>query len=96
MVRRRRRLQHEDGFSGVAHDRRVQDRGWLEWLTVGDYSPPPLFDNEVQELIALGLVAHHDGVLTLTPKGRRIATPQHDASLDTYQHTGRSLDVRGG
>ena len=47
--------------------------GW-KWSTVGDYSPPPLFDNEVQELIALGLVAHHDGVLTLTPKGRRIAT----------------------
>jgi len=69
--------------------------GW-KWSTVGDSSPPSLFDNEVQELIALGLVAHHDGVLTLTPKGRRIATPQHDASLDTYQHTGRSLDVRGG
>ena len=68
--------------------------GW-KWLTVGDYSPPPLFDNEVQELIALGLVAHHDGVLTLTPKGRRIATRQHDASLDTHQDTGRSLDVRG-
>ena len=41
--------------------------GW-KWSTVGDYSPPPLFDNEVQELIALGLVAHHDGVLTLTPE----------------------------
>ena len=47
--------------------------GW-KWSTVGDSSPPSLFDNEVQELIALGLVAHHDGVLTLTPKGRRIAT----------------------
>ena len=47
--------------------------GW-KWSTVGDYSPPPLLDNEVQELIALGLVAHHDGVLTLTPKGRRLAT----------------------